>query len=208
MSQIILDCGSGNTCKNDLAYAERMVDTVIDLDTGKHEIIFKWQLWNPGNPQGKNIRLKKDVFACIYKYLEEKGYRCTASVFDKDSLEFLLQFDVPFIKIACRPDIYWLIGEVPRKIPVYVSIKNWMVEVKSNNIVKLCCVSEYPAKRELYYLHFNNKYMNYFSDHTEGLALYKEYHPGIYECHFVLDDSTGLDVGSWAKRPRELTEIL
>jgi hypothetical protein len=61
------------------------------------------------------------VFEYAYYYARDKGYKTTASVFDEFSLYCLLKYNIPFVKIANRPDLYWLAGEVPRKIPVYMS---------------------------------------------------------------------------------------
>jgi sialic acid synthase SpsE len=200
MSQIILDLGSGNTCKNDIDIARRMIDEVAAIDTKKHEVVFKMQLFEEAPP---NVPLDKGVYWAAMKHAQAKGYRMTASVFDLTSLNFLLRYDIPFVKIACRPELYWLIGEVPRKVPVYVSVPAAsLVEILESNVTKLICVPHYPAKIEDY------PSVPQFSDHTVGLDLYHFAQPKIWEKHLKLPDSTGPDAGPFAITPDELKEIL
>jgi sialic acid synthase SpsE len=205
MNQIILDMGSGNTCGNSADYARRMIDAVVSIDKKRHEVIFKWQL-EKDDPPGQK-KLEPSVFADAYYYAKERGYKTTASVFDIESLRTLLNFEVPFIKIACRPDLYWLGGEVPRKIPVYLSST-----AKANYVIYMpvqimICVPEYPAKLEDYPPGFNS-----YSDHAPGLQLwnrYPPYHPEIWEKHFVLERSpANPDSGTFAITPPELEEVI
>ena len=206
---IILDFGSGGTSKNDVTIVKRMIDELAAVDTGKHTIVIKWQLFTDCPP---NEPLRRDVFDYAYGYAKEKGYQTTASVFDMDSLQFLLTYDIPFVKIANRPDLYWLAGEVPRKIPVYVSISApcgvTIDDEHSLNSVELCCVSKYPATVEEYEV-FGLWYLqDGISDHTTDFTLYHKYKPVIYECHYKLPDSTGPDAGPFSRTPSQLAEIL
>ena len=215
MSKIILDFGSGNTCRNDKEIIDRMIDELEKIDTHKHEIIIKWQLFEKA---GGNVPLSWSSFGCAYSYAMKYGYKTTASIFDSFSLKFLLDFDVPFIKIANRRDLDWLIGEVPRKVPVYVSYSNAVELFNSELSYSKCamlCVSKYPAKIEEYeesIKRFANETGIPFgfpiSDHTVGLDLFKKYQPRIWEKHFKLSNSTGLDAGPFAITPEELKEIL
>ena len=209
MSQIILDFGSGNTCKNNKEYIKRMIDELKAVDTGKHEVIIKWQLFKEA---GNNIPLEYDMLILAYNYAKSLGYKTTASVFDKDSLEFLINwFDIPFIKIANNPKYYNLIGEVPRNIPVYVSTKN--IEsyeyMNDRNLDSMCCVSNYPANIEDYENNFKNTQLRLsISDHTTDFKLFKKYIPYVIEWHYKLEDSTGLDAGEFARTPKQLSEVL
>lgn len=213
MSKIILDLGSGNTCRNDWKYAKKMIDEIKKIDTGKREIILKWQLFQQA---GDNMPLKQDIFKKAYDYAEKKGYRTTSSVFDKESLDFLMQFDVPFIKLANRRDLDWLIGEIPRKIPLVISYGS-VDELKiappiGSNIQRLLCVSDYPAEPERYEQAFDLAYYvscGYgISDHTPDFELWNKYQPQIVEWHYKLEDSTGLDAGDFARIPAQLAEVL
>ena len=206
---IILDFGSGNTCKNDLNYVKRMIDELKAVDTGKHEIVIKWQLFQEA---GDNIPLKQSIFNLAYEYAKGNGYKTTASVFDIDSLQYLLWYDIPFVKIANRPDLYWLAGEVPRKIPIYMSgDSDFYANFKWDccGDIPLACVSEYPATPEMY----NEKFgamlsRGRISDHTTDFRLWYQHQPTTIEWHYKLDDSTGLDAGPFARTPEQLKEIL
>ena len=172
------------------------------------EIIIKTQLFKDIPP---NKPLERDVFLYLKNYGESKGFQVTASVFDLDSLSFLLVHDPCFVKIACRPDLYWLAGEVPRKIPIVVSydvrdeLVNWdRLPPKYN--YPLACVPTYPAKIEDY--KFPGRL--YISDHTVGLELFKQEAPVVWEKHFVLkkNDPTNPDsMGGFALDPEELKQI-
>jgi sialic acid synthase SpsE len=204
MAQIILDIGSGNTCKNDIDYAKRMVDEVIKVDTKKHEVIFKAQLFDHRPP---NVPLKHYVFDRLYRHCRDLGYELTASIFDIESLDFLLPYNPCFVKIANRRDLDWLIGEIPRKYKVYVSVGDsgvyWQLLDDGPDPTPLFCVSEYPAPIEKY-----PSNVKYISDHTVGLDLWYRNEPEIWEKHYRLSDSTGLDAGPFAITPDELKEIL
>jgi len=210
MSEIILDLGSGNTCDNDPKILCQMIDEVVECDTKKHEIIFKAQLFKEEQP---NRHLCHQVFRKAYEHARFKGYKMTSSVFDTYSLNFLLQFEIPFVKIACRPDLYWLIGEVPRKIPVYVSwadindAEKYTNEHNCSGLKWLLCVPKYPARVEEYYGKVSRAPGVAISDHTVGTSLFTKYST-IWEKHLKLEDSTGPDAGSFAVTPSQLAEIL
>jgi sialic acid synthase SpsE len=78
-------------------------------------------------------------------------------------------------------------------------------------LIKLLCVSNYPAELKDYENIFN-RYMGSrevgISDHTTNWDLFNKYKPEIYECHYKLDDSTGLDAGDFARTPEQLSQIL
>jgi N-acetylneuraminate synthase len=48
----------------------------------------------------KKIEFEKDEYNYIDSYCKEKPIRWTASPWDEESLEFLMQYDIPFIKLA------------------------------------------------------------------------------------------------------------
>jgi sialic acid synthase SpsE len=228
MLQIILDFGSGNTCKNDLEYIHRMIDVLafvvqkkqrpidkqyndvsyFDQWAGLKEIIIKWQLFEAA---GTNLPLTQDSFASAYEYGVSKGFRVTSSVFDEASLRFLLQFNIPFVKIANNRKLDYLIDLIPKEIPVYTSYgrKADLIEHLGDSNIPLACVSEYPVNIEKYEQEFGSMLLRKaVSDHTPGLELYKKYQPDIWEKHYKLSDSVGLDAGPFAITPEELEEIL
>lgn len=209
MSEIILDFGSGNSCLNDKEIVKKMYDELKNADTGKHQIICKWQLFKEA---GQNIPLHRDVFDYAHKYGNKLGYQVTSSVFDKESLDFLSQFDVPFVKLANRRELDWLIGEVPRRVPVYSSRgKNDYSEFTAAKLgdYPMLCVSKYPCDLKDYENMFGNMlHINPISDHTTNFDLFHKYRIEIIEMHYKLEDSTGLDAGDFARTPAQLAEIL
>jgi sialic acid synthase SpsE len=217
LAKIILDFGSGNTNKNNWDYTKKMIDELKAVDTGKHEVIIKWQLFLEA---GKNIPLTQWNFNRAYNYAKELGYKTTSSVFDKESLDFLLQFDVPFVKIANNRKLDWLIGEVPRNVPIYLSISENSEDpyfhidhlppmVMIPEITTLACVSDYPADILKYENKFNRGYLRAgISDHTTNWDLFNKYKPEIIEVHYGLEDSTGLDAGPFMRTPSALKEVL
>lgn len=200
--QIILDVGSGRSLPDEKA-ARAVVEAVAAVDTHKHEIVLKAQLFHDAPP---NKPLCFSVFDTLFTYGEEKGYKVTASVFDVPSLAKLLYYPIPFVKIACRPDLYWLVGEVPRKVPVYVSIKGKGSPVeldKYEDVLRMDCVPRYPAEIADY-----NLDSGLISDHTVGLELFEKAQPCIWEKHFVLKrDPKNPDSGPFAITPDELATI-
>lgn len=211
MSRFILDI-SANTHKNDWEYLKKMLDEVKRVDTGKHEIIIKHQLFEKA---GDNIPLDTDIFYKAYHYAkDELGYKTTSSVFDLPSLKCLLNYDVPFIKIANNRALDWLIAETPRKIPIYKSIGSSDERFSGSKLAfitscEMCCVSEYPAKAEDYKQAFSAEELKKgISDHTTDWKLFNKFKPEVYEVHMKLEDSTGLDAGEFARTPEQLSEVL
>ena len=210
---MILDFGSGNTCKNDEDYIAEMIDglCLVDKTPESRKPIIKWQLFEEA---GNNVPMTRDAFEFAYKYALRLRLKTTASVFDEASLKLLLEYDVPFIKIANRPDLYDLIKKIPRGIPVVVSANDpshymYHICTKTSSDIVLGCVSEYPAKIEDYEKAFSPETLTAgISDHTVGWELYKKYQPWNYECHYKLSDSTGLDAGDFARTPEDLREVL
>jgi len=211
--QLILDIGSGGSLP-DVDTAIKLIDEVIKRDTKKHEIIFKTQLFESAPP---NVPLSHIVFRAAFVKAEMNGYHLTSSVFDKESLRVLLKYDydswpLPFIKIACRPDLYWLIGEIPRRIPVYVSKppdvykSDWWGKWFDERITLLDCVAEYPAKIEQYEI---AQEYSHISDHTVGFELFHEFMPEVLEKHVCLEhNNTNPDAGAFAVTPSELEAVL
>jgi len=203
VSEIILDIGSGSNAR----HMHKMLEEVSKRDKGTHEIIFKAQLFEDIPP---NEPLSQGAFEDAYWYADELGYRVTASVFDTQSLGVLLEYDVPFIKIACRPSLYWLRDEIPTSIPVYMSIMNPEEEYR-DDATYLLCIPHYPAEAALYRWRLGkpmNTRIAGLSDHTVGLELYNEIHPDKWEKHLKLPESTGPDAGAFAITPEELEAIL
>lgn len=129
----------------------------------------------------------------------------TSSVFDKESLEFLLGFDIPFVKIACLPALYPLIGEVPRKINVHASVTaDWIEFPPHENITWFTCVRKYPADISDYITR-----SIYVSDHTVGWYLFRDWNPEKIEKHLCpAHEPDNPDSGPFAVTPEELREVI
>lgn len=202
MSTFILDLGSANTCKNDLSIIKRMIDKIDEVDTARHEVILKWQLFKSAPP---NIPLSHDAFDFAYKYASKFGFETTSSVFDIDSMKFLMGYDVPFVKIACRPELYILAQY--STVPVYVSTAGSLVDIPNATI--MACIPKYPATLQDYENHFTVEELKIVSDHTIGWKLYEKYQCEIIEKHFCLErDDYNPDSGFFAVTPEQLELVL
>lgn len=210
MSIIILDLGSGNTCKNNNEYIKMMIDKIKKNDTGKHEIILKFQLFTRESG-GANLPLTEECFDYGFKYGISQGYEVTSSVFDMHSLDFLLNRyseKIPFVKIANRRDLDWLMAYIPSNVKIVVSKTNDLfLPGIVNEIDQMWCISKYPAKYEDY-KKLPIEIGDNISDHTEDFRLFREFSPNMVEWHFKLENSTGLDAGNFARTPDQLKEIL
>jgi sialic acid synthase SpsE len=201
--QLILDVGSGRSLK-DRFVVQDVVDAIKEVDSGKHQIVLKAQLFKEAPP---NIPLDPLLFDSLYNYGTKVGYKVTASVFDVPSLKFLLNYDVPFVKIACRPDLYWLIGEIPRKVPVIVSHDMRQDEWDGSRyeVQWMSCIPEYPAKVSDY----GDSSFEAVSDHTVGWEIFNRPMNKIVEKHFVMERDPGNpDAGPFACDPESLREIM
>jgi sialic acid synthase SpsE len=209
MSTFILDMGSGNS-NTSFEVGKAMIDAVASVDGRKHEVILKYQMWTRAMPQGANEWLDWYLFKQLYEYGRGLGYKVTSSVFDYNALVYLLTFDIPFVKLANRPDTWGLLGDVPRRIPVYIS--NYLYECgfrESGLVIPMAVVSKYPASLREYEMIPNLGQYKAISDHTPGWELWDKYHPSVLEKHFVLErGGDNPDAGSFACTPEELKEIL
>jgi len=201
--------GSGNS-NTTYGRGIDMINAVKAIDSHKHEVIFKYQLWSKENPQGENRRLSWQIFMNLYNYATAIGYKVTSSVFDYEALVFLLTYKVPFIKLANRPETWGLLGDIPRRIPVYIS--NYLYECgfrESGLVIPMAVVSKYPATLREYEMIPNLGQYKAISDHTPGWELWDKYHPSVLEKHFVLErGGDNPDAGSFATVPEELKEII
>lgn len=203
---IVLDLGAGDATKNDAEYVKRIIDSI----PYHKDIVLKFQLFKdiPGLTP-----LSKDVFVKAWVYGRRLGLPVTASVFDSQSMRELTALEVPFVKIACNPEWYPLIEEVPKGIPVLVSVDSHlqMVNVATDHMDKPCfymmCIPEYPADTSDYTLNFSEALLKKgISDHTTDLELFMTYRPKIWERHYCIDPIGPDHVHSIG--PQELEDIL
>ena len=124
-------------------------------------------------------------FLEIDKYCKELDIMWSASAWDLNSLKFLVEFDIPFLKIASAmlTDKELLIAHFDSNKPIILStgmssedeIKK-AVKLLGNNLIILHCTSTYPAKTEqlnLSYIKKLDKIFDFpigYSGHEVGLS--------------------------------------
>lgn len=123
-----------------------------------------WEKIRKGTPWGdiryidykERIEFGKEEYDEIDKYCKKLGVRWTASVWDVDSLDFILQYDVPFIKIASASitDIE-LLTAINKKVSNVIMSVGMSTEEQINNALSiltepyvelLWCNSNYPSQ--------------------------------------------------------------
>jgi len=200
---IILDCGSGNSCLNNIDKACAMVKAVYDLAIPDSYI--KWQLFKKA---GNNISLSHEVFERAVRYAEVLHVKTGVSVFDKESLDFALKYGMYFIKLANNKDSQALLKDVPDYMRVIYSTNDPDFKTDRKNTDVIYCVSKYPAS-DKDYDKFGDKLKQGISDHTTSFALYKKYNPKIYEVHMCLERvKTNPDSGTFSRLPEQLKELV
>ena len=198
----ILDIGSGNTLTS--------IDTTCSIISIVQNLkipnsFVKFRLFKEA---GNNIPLNLEVFERATKFCHIVGMPYGVSIFDEESLNIALYSGaLRFIKIANDSDLHYLIEKVPDVDHVIVSTDNLNYKIDRPKTDIIYCVSKYPAQ-EKDYEKFGDKLKKGMSDHTTSWNLFKKYQPKIYECHFCLEDSKGLDAGRFARRPKDFKEIL
>jgi sialic acid synthase SpsE len=214
---IILEFGSGDTCKNDKNQIKDMINQLAKYDL-QRKCIIKWQLFtNLSHVEA----LTFDNFDFAYKLAADLGFKTTASIFDNVSLDFLLKYKIPFLKIACqtqkydfRKDMNSFINYVPIEIPIIISVEESCVikaikeKYSQHKIDYLCCVPMYPALFKQYAESFIiEELLKGISDHTIDHSIYNYYKPEIYEVHYILPYQTSLDK-QWSIYPNEIVNYL
>jgi sialic acid synthase SpsE len=207
---LILEMQDGMMCKNSKSVVKDMIDAAINNISSNINLIFKWQLYTKIKTYVEIIPLKHEIFEFAYQYAALLGYKTTASVFDQESLNYLQKFNVPFIKIACKTDLYdfrknmWsLDGNF--KTVISVENKNDFATMAASGSL-LCCIPKYPAMISEYESEFGELLYYGISDHTVGLDLYNKYMPVLYEKHFYMDGLDSWDK-DWAIKPEELQKL-
>lgn len=181
---IIVDLGAGDATRNDIGYVK---EVMRELPVG---VVAKFQLFTDIKgltPLDRRVVAEAMVFAT-----EKNRCQVTASVFDEDSLAWLLgiRCKVPFIKIAARMNLWKLIDKTPDLVPVVASVAwEWWSEEMHGRffhrpMAYMACVPKYPATVRDYEVRFGGLLNLGVSDHTVGMDLYNDYRPKLYERHF------------------------
>jgi len=157
----------------------------------------------------KDIEFEKAEYDEIDSYCKKKDIKWTASVWDIDSLEFLKQYNVPFVKIASAllTNEELLLACKESGIPVYLSTGMSTVEEIDRAVellgdslkVLFHCNSSYPAKDEelnlAYIKVMKERYPNTiigYSGHEEGISacmIAKVMGAEVFERHITLSRS-------------------
>lgn len=239
---IIAEAGTNNNGSLEKAKNLAKIAKEAGADSVKFQIINTWGLYLPGNYEyGKykiedviKIRQEGEMtdeeYFSLFNYCQEIGIPLSASIFDEKSLDLLVKFNPPYIKLAsCDINNVSLLRKVAeRNIKVVVSTGmadveeieigvNALSKLKSEDIVILHCVSNYPAFLEqsnLRYLEVLKKRFNTsvgFSDHTgNSIAACMAMALGAtwFEKHFTEDKTqVGLD-HIYAMEPLELKQYV
>lgn len=202
MGTFIVELGSGNTCRNNVDRLKRMIQRVMDMDTGRYHLLFKVQLFDK---VGGNVPLSRRVFDVAYFYAMERGYSLSASVFSAEWLDYLLEYDPEWVKIACLPELHKLISAVPSAVGVFASFPTTPGPLPFN-VTPLACVREYPATVKQYERAFKPSDLRIgISDHTVGWELIDKYEPEVFEKHVVdVREDGNPDAGPFAVTIDEL----
>lgn len=116
----------------------------------------------------------------IDRYCKKKNILWTASVWDEKSLEFLMKYYVPFLKVpsACLTDLELLKKVVQKGVPVILSIgMSSMDEVEKavqilggTELTIMHCNSSYPAKEDELDLNVIPKLKERYPNYTIGYS--------------------------------------
>lgn len=157
----------------------------------------------------KRLELSFDDFRKVKKYCDEIGIKFASTADDKDSLDFLVDLGIPFIKVGSGDigNVSYLRYIGSKRLPVIISTGmatlddidisiNALKQGGANDITLLHCTTSYPCPFDNVNLNaidtLKNKYnLNVgYSDHTEGIevaiaAVTKG--ATVIEKHFTLD---------------------
>ena len=178
----------------------------------------------------KNLELSDDDCKKLAGYAKKKGIIFLSTAFDEDSLELLIQLDVPAFKIPSGEitNIPALKKIAQQKKPVILStgmstldeVRDSVVCLREHgctDIILLHCTTSYPAPLESVHLRAMDTLRNVFrcpvgySDHTEGIlvpAAAVARGSCIVEKHLTLDRTLPGPDHAASLEPDELREMV
>lgn len=178
-----------------------------------------------------------EEYVYIDKYCRQKPVDWTASVWDMDSLEFITQFDVPFIKIpsAMLSNLELIMETARTNIPLMVSTGMSTLEEIDEAVsailkygkppIIMHCNSSYPTPREELNLNIIPVLVNRYPESIIGYSGHdgNDFEPtilavalgaGVVERHITLsnemwgtDQKASLEVGNMALLKEKLKDI-
>jgi N-acetylneuraminate synthase/N,N'-diacetyllegionaminate synthase len=157
----------------------------------------------------KSLELSRDEFRDIKAYCDEIGIIFASTADEEDSLDYLVELGIPFIKVGSGDvgDISYLRYIGSKKLPVILSTgMSTLADVEmsvqalrdggATNITLLHCTTNYPCPYDDVNLKAMDTLKNAFglpvgySDHTEGMEVpiaATARGAGVIEKHFTLD---------------------
>jgi N-acetylneuraminate synthase len=106
----------------------------------------------------RGLEFGKKEYDIIDKHCKEKNILWTASCWDENSLEFIMQYEPKFLKIASASltDKSLLVGHKSKNLPTILSTGMSAIEeiekavdiLERKNLILLHCTSSYPCKIE------------------------------------------------------------
>jgi len=204
----------------------------ITIDSNNDDFIIKDTIWN-----GRNLyQLYQEAYtpwewhAEIMRVAKEEGLVCFSSPFDKTSVDFLEELNVPAYKIASFEitDIPLIEYVASKGKPVIISTGIATMEdielaldackrMGNEQIALLKCTSSYPAPVEeanmIMVKDMADRYgvITGLSDHTMGSTVPVVatcFGAKIIEKHFILDRSIGGPDASFSMNEAEFTEMV
>ena len=123
------------------------------------------------------IELSKDGLKRLVKFGKSINIPIFATAFDEIRLDWVLDLDLPYLKIASRmhkesPDLVEKILSTNKPFFVSISDDKLVEKFKSNgNAIKLNCVSKYPTLLEEWKINKETKNIyDGISDHSSGIS--------------------------------------
>tara|TARA_B110000971_G_C19981630_1_gene487635 strand:+ start:437 stop:1495 length:1059 start_codon:yes stop_codon:yes gene_type:complete len=187
-------------------------EMTLNLNRGEFLIKnkFKAKKWNNRTLYSlyKEAQLPLAWHKQIFKKANKLGLICFSSVFDKVSLKFLEEINVPMYKIASLESMHFpLIKRVCKtKKPIIIStgtlsikeidkLIKFFKKINYKKFIILHCVTDYPANykninlKTIEYIKNKYKCLTGYSDHTKGIGVAISsinYGACVIEKHFML----------------------
>ena len=224
----------------DLSIAKKLIDAAclggckyvkfqkrdIDVVYTKEELDkFRESPWGTTNREQKNgLEFGESEYNAIDSYCKEKGIKWFASPWDINSVKFINQYDIPYIKVASASMLdFPLLEEIKATgKPIVVSVGMLSKEELDTSLVFLggnvshilSCTSTYPTKpsdmnmnkiKTLFSL-YGEKYKIGFSNHHQGITfilMASTLGVDMIEYHITLDRALyGSDQSASIELPR------
>ena len=176
------------------------------------------------------ILMPRDWFGEMFEYIRKKGMIPLSAIHRPEDCEFLMNYNLPAIKIASIDFTYYQLLEklIKFNLPMIISsgmadskeienTVNFLIEKKQNNFALLHCVSCYPPKAKDLNLNniinFKNKfnvpigYSDHFSEKSSAVTAVS-LGANIIEKHITLDKKYPGPDHHFAIEPAEMKQMV